>query len=209
MAIAIDVVLFDYGNVISRPQNHEGVARLKALTRANGDAYHALYWKDRFTYDRGTLTGTEYWTRFLATTGVPPTPGLIDDLVRTDVTSWLEFDERMAAWAGALHDAGIRRAILSNMPADVLAGLRRDHAEWLREFTAAVFSCETGTIKPEPAIFEHVLGLLGVPAGRVLFIDDVERNVAAAARRGLHAIQFESADRLRLDLDGAFDLPLP
>jgi putative hydrolase of the HAD superfamily len=208
-AIPVDVVLFDYGNVISRPQTQEGIGHLKALTKAPADRYHDLYWKDRFTYDRGTLSGSDYWTRMLAATGVPPAHALIDDLIRADVTSWLEFDSRIVAWTQALDQAGIGRAILSNMPADVLAGLRREHGAWLRGFTAAVFSCEVGTIKPEPAIFEHALQLLGVPAGRVLFIDDVEPNVAAAKRLGLHAIRFESADQLRRVLDGAFNLPLP
>jgi putative hydrolase of the HAD superfamily len=207
--ISIDVVLFDYGNVISRPQNRDGIARLKELTRTPADEFHALYWKDRFTYDRGHLTGVEYWTSLLTATGVPPTEKLIDELIRTDVASWLEFDERMAAWADALATRGVGRAILSNMPTDVLAGLRRARSGWLRAFTAAVFSCEAGAIKPEPAIFEHVLEMLALPAPRVLFIDDVDRNVEGARQLGLHALQFESADRLAHDLHGTFDLPLP
>jgi len=44
-----------------------------------------------------------------------------------------------------------------------------------------------GKLKPDAEYFEHVLDELGVPAHRVLFIDDNIINVDAAAKLGLHA----------------------
>lgn len=44
-----------------------------------------------------------------------------------------------------------------------------------------------GKLKPDAEYFEHVLAELGVPAHRVLFIDDNIINVDAAASLGLHA----------------------
>jgi glucose-1-phosphatase len=44
-----------------------------------------------------------------------------------------------------------------------------------------------GKLKPDAAYFAHVVEAVGVPAERVLFIDDNVINVEAAARLGLHA----------------------
>ena len=44
-----------------------------------------------------------------------------------------------------------------------------------------------GKLKPDADYFAHVVEAIGVPAGRVLFIDDNAINVEGAARVGLHA----------------------
>jgi putative hydrolase of the HAD superfamily len=61
-------------------------------------------------------------------------------------------------------------------------------------------SCYLGLRKPEPAIFRRALDILGRPPERILFIDDRQENVAAAADAGIGAIRFEGAARLRQDL---------
>ncbi len=54
-----------------------------------------------------------------------------------------------------------------------------------------------GKLKPDADYFEHVLDALGVPAERVLFIDDNAINVDAAARLGLHARRVAGVDGAR------------
>jgi putative hydrolase of the HAD superfamily len=46
-----------------------------------------------------------------------------------------------------------------------------------------------GFVKPDPRIYRHVLGVLGIPAGRVLYFDDSRENVAAARTLGIQAFQ--------------------
>src|SRR5271157_1717404 len=71
----------------------------------------------------------------------------------------------------------------------------------LRElFQVALSSCYLGLRKPEPAIYRRALDILGRPAGRGLFIDDREENVAGALAAGMKAIRFEGADALRSKL---------
>jgi putative hydrolase of the HAD superfamily len=41
--------------------------------------------------------------------------------------------------------------------------------------------------KPDPRAFEIALAAMGAPPERVLFLDDVAENVAAARGLGLHA----------------------
>ncbi|MGA3370725.1 MAG: HAD-IA family hydrolase [Terracidiphilus sp.] len=71
----------------------------------------------------------------------------------------------------------------------------------LRElFKVALSSCYLGLRKPEPAIYQRALDILGRPAERVLFIDDRAANVAAAVNAGMKAIRFEGAEALRREL---------
>ena len=51
-----------------------------------------------------------------------------------------------------------------------------------------VYSHEVGLAKPDPAAYEIVTARLGVKAGEVLFLDDVEANVVAARALGWHAV---------------------
>jgi|SRR5579863_4121151 len=53
-----------------------------------------------------------------------------------------------------------------------------------------VYSHEAGVAKPDQRIYAIACEQLGVQPEGVVFLDDVERNVAAAAAYGFHAIQF-------------------
>jgi putative hydrolase of the HAD superfamily len=56
-------------------------------------------------------------------------------------------------------------------------------------FDAIVVSCDVGKRKPDPRIFHLMLGMLGGLAPEdVLFVDDMEENVAGARRVGMAAI---------------------
>ena len=51
-----------------------------------------------------------------------------------------------------------------------------------------VYSHEVGLAKPDPRAYELVTRRLGVKAGEVLFLDDVDANVVAARELGWHAV---------------------
>lgn len=105
------------------------------LTRLSVAEFEHFYTQHRLAYDRGSLTGDAYWTELLSHTPFPPTPDLIDQLIHLDVVSWLQLDERMLQWAKRLKAAGVQTAVVSNMPPDVLAGVR-SKGHWLAMFDA-------------------------------------------------------------------------
>jgi putative hydrolase of the HAD superfamily len=67
-------------------------------------------------------------------------------------------------------------------------------------FTVALSSCYLGLRKPEAAIYQRALDILGRPADRILFIDDRPENVAGAEAAGIKAIRFEGVEALRREL---------
>ncbi len=67
-------------------------------------------------------------------------------------------------------------------------------------FKVALSSCYLGLRKPDAAIYETALDILGRPAKRVLFIDDRTENVNAAMQAGFKAIRFDGSADLRHEL---------
>jgi 2-haloacid dehalogenase len=67
-------------------------------------------------------------------------------------------------------------------------------------FDGIVVSGEIGLIKPDPAIFRHLLQRFGLQARECVFVDDVEANVCAARTVGMRGIRYHSSVQLRYDL---------
>ena len=57
-------------------------------------------------------------------------------------------------------------------------------------------------LKPEPAIYQHLVEATGIVPAESVFIDDLPRNVIAARESGLHAIQFTTPEACRAELRG-------
>ena len=105
----------------------------------------------------------------------------------------------MLAWQLELKRRGILTAILSNMGHDVLENMKREF-DWLSRFDVLAWSFQLHMVKPNPAIYRHVLGELGTRPEETLFLDDRLINIQAAQALGFQAIQFSSAAKLRDDL---------
>jgi len=72
-------------------------------------------------------------------------------------------------------------------------------------FDAALTSCYLGLRKPDPAIYERAVEIVGKPPERILFIDDRPENAAGAAAAGMVAIRFTGEAPLREELSKIFD----
>lgn len=88
-----------------------------------------------------------------------------------------------------------RLALLSNTDPIHVAHFEAHHS-FVRHFPVRVYSCRAGSSKPAPTIYHHTLRELAAMPDEALFIDDVRDNVSAAARLGIPAFQFTSAEEL-------------
>lgn len=94
---------------------------------------------------------------------------------------------------------GIHLFLLSNMPESTFNILVKRH-EFFAHFKQLVISGKILLLKPEPAIYKHLVEITGIVPDESVFIDDLTRNVAAARESGLHAIQFTTPDACRVEL---------
>ena len=109
-------------------------------------------------------------------------------------------DASMVALFRRLHADGVPTGLLSNSwggayPTDLFPDM----------FDAVVISSEVGMRKPEPRIFLHAAGLLGLEPQDCIFIDDIQANIAAAEQLGftgvLHIEAAGTAERVAELLD--------
>ncbi|MCP1625293.1 HAD family hydrolase [Pseudomonas nitroreducens] len=98
-----------------------------------------------------------------------------------------------------LHRGGVRLLALTNWSAETFP-VAQERFGFLDRFEGVLVSGQEGLMKPEPEIFQLLIRRYGLTPSRTLFIDDVQKNVDAAAAQGLQAAQFVNASRLRQDL---------
>jgi FMN phosphatase YigB (HAD superfamily) len=67
------------------------------------------------------------------------------------------------------------------------------HADVLGHFREIFFSSSIGLRKPDPEAYDHVVKSIGLPAGRIVFFDDLVENVESARARGLKAVHVKSS----------------
>jgi putative hydrolase of the HAD superfamily len=77
--------------------------------------------------------------------------------------------------------------------------LEKTHTFW-DVFEGRVISCRLQLCKPETGIYEHLLQTYGLDAKDTLFIDDVQKNLDAAARLGIQTLRFENAAQCEREL---------
>ena len=94
------------------------------------------------------------------------------------------------------HESGLRTALLSNS-----WGNDYPRDGWDEMFDVVVISGEVGMRKPEPGIYVHTLGLLGLEARECVFVDDLAANVAAAVAVGMVGVRHESYAQTLAELE--------
>lgn len=209
--MALRAVVFDYGMVLTGPQDPAAHAELIRITGLARDKFEHFYWQDRHDYDAGILSGIAYWQKFVHDAGLDFPDSTVRELNRIDVRVWSTVNSRMVAWQEQIRQRGLKRAILSNMGDSVHESIIVEHP-WINTFDVLIWSYELGIIKPNPAIYHAVLDKLQMQPEETIFIDDKEENTAAARAIGMQAITFSTADKLSEDLIAAGldkELPLP
>lgn len=193
----MDAVLFDMFGVIARNQGPEGRAAIERAAGFSGHGFWDAYWSARPGYDRGDLTGPEYWHAVAGRLGASFDGRQTEELVRLDLASWNRFDEEMVEFVAALAADGVPLGLLSNIPRELAGLFTEEHSRVMDLFSVLGLSCRLGAVKPEPEAYRWCLSGLGMPADRVLFVDDSEKNIVAARELGLQAHHFTSLPELR------------
>lgn len=179
----IDAILFDLGGVLIELA---GVEQMLAWCPAVGDT--AELWRRWLRsaavrrYETGGASREEFAAEIIGEFALP-----------VDAEAFLRVFER---WPRALYPGAT--ALLAELaPRFRLASVSNtNELHWARfcrdwsldtHFHHNFPSHEIGMLKPDAQYFAHVLAALGVPAERVLFVDDNVVNVDAAAGLGIVA----------------------
>ncbi len=196
---SIRAVILDYGEVLCHLPTSENIDFLSRTFQADSQTFLPMYLKTRAPYDRGDILPEEYWRHFATQAGVTLNDVTIQKLRDIDNQMWSRPNEPMIHWLRQIHAANFKTAILSNMPTDMATHVRKTFP-WIAEFDHHIFSAEVRAIKPDRAIYEHTMKVLGVKPQETIFIDDREENLTAARAIGIRALRYQGVELLRQDL---------
>lgn len=198
-------VVFDVGNVLlswdTRALLREHLPPGHDPERFRREIFEHRDWID---LDRGTLDEEEALLNFRARTGAPP--DLVARLVHASKAQLTPMPESLA-FLEELHRAGVALYVLSNMSHGTWEYLEPRH-DWWRRFHGIVISAQIQLVKPDLAIYRHLIDKWSLDARETVFFDDRPENVAGARAAGLQAHLFERCAPARaLVLDGRWRLP--
>ncbi|MDP5121851.1 MAG: HAD family phosphatase [Spirosomaceae bacterium] len=188
-----EAIIFDFGNVII---DIDFELMYKGFAEGSGKSIEVI--KNRMTesqvfrrYESGFFTDPEFREVIRQTIGFPFNDGEIDRI-----------------WNSMLlhippNRIELIRYLNTKYPVYLLSNTNALHINWCNEylkehfqvnhvndlFTKAFLSYEIELWKPDEAIYQHVLGEIGISADKVIFFDDNLSNIEAAKALGIQSVQ--------------------
>jgi len=197
--LSIKAVVFDYGNVISLPQDPKVMDELARRVGVEREKFVSALWSLRGDYDRGIISAKEYFKTVLNSLAVIMDEKSIEEIIEIDTNSWKNINTETEALMKELKAAGYMLGILSNVPHEFLAWAKKN----LPVFSlphVGLYSCEVNLVKPEEAIYRKLLSMLGIEANELVFFDDKAENIAGAKALGMEAILWVNVESARREL---------
>jgi putative hydrolase of the HAD superfamily len=193
-------VLFDLGGVVCRFLPERRLGLLASASAKPVEEIERLLCESGFSRrcDRGELGADEMYRETCRR-----------------LASSMRYAEFRGLWASAFEPDPAVLSLVDRIRPRRSTGLLTDNSALLQEalahelfevgrhFDMLLFSCELGRCKPELELFRAALGRAGRPPDEVLFVDDVQANVDAAASFGIAALRFTGAADLERELAAA------
>ncbi len=194
------VVLFDLGNVLVHIYPEAFLRTLGLDSPENRARYGPRVVDIVKEYERGRESTEQYLNRLealLAADGHRFTHDELTGAMLTVIGLPLEGMDELVRRVGERAHLGL----LSNTnPLHYHHCL--EHLPALRHIPVHFLSYQLLALKPEPAIYQGVIEATGLPAEEMLFIDDIEENVAGARTVGMQGVRFTSPSDLEDELRG-------
>ncbi len=203
----IRAVVSDFGGVLTAPLL-QGFARIQADTGVPAEAFGGALAAATATDGRNPLFELEVGAitegEFLATmerelARILDRPVTLHGFGERYMSA-LDANEALFAHYRALHERGLRFAMLTN-------NVREWEPLWRTKlpvdeiFETVVDSGFVGLRKPDRAIFALVLERLALPAEECVFVDDLAVNIEAARELGFAVVHYRDTEQAIAELD--------
>jgi HAD superfamily hydrolase (TIGR01509 family) len=185
----LKLYIFDMGGVVSL--NTDVSERIAERLGYVGAQWREMRHADIVALQAGSITAKEFWRRFFVVSGR-----------RVDEDLW-------ALYFHPQPDPEVIETIHElKSQARVVVGTNTIESHYLVHkengdydiFDEVYASQRIGLVKPDPAFYSYILDSEDCLPDQAAFVDDVEVNVAAARKLGIHGLLFTGADKLRRDL---------
>ena len=198
--MAIDKIVFDFGGVLMDEHMEEYFAKHGF---SKDDA--VFMWREVLgepDIATGKITAQEHYKKVLKT--CPDKHNLIEFAVNTDYKELFSLRPNVLQYIIEQREGGKKTYGLTNIEPRNIESLQRQYKEYATKkypsfeslFDGITTSYEAGVLKPDPKIFNKLFKDFGIKPSSALFIDDREKNIAAARGLGMNAIEWTKEDTL-------------
>ena len=192
----IELVAFDLGNVLCTVDEMTPAAKLAELSgRTQADVHDVVFGKQhKLLFENGRKSFEVHARQAISDLGITMSVSEFTDIYDSVL---IPLDEMypLVTRIAKTH----RIALVSNTSEP-----HWDYARRFLPFSArldpVIVSYSVGSMKPEPEFYEALLAQSGIPADRILFIDDLAVNIEAATKAGMIGHQFVSKTALKATL---------
>jgi FMN phosphatase YigB (HAD superfamily) len=173
-------VIFDMGRVLVHWDADATLAGLAEISHAEPAELRHLLEQLRYTLGTGALSAAAFHRLLVEQAGADPDW----DVFYPAFCRGLRRDDLALRYADSLAQRGVPLGIISNTNAAHVQWLHA-HLPELALFRSVIWSSAAGLLKPDRAIYELAGQQMALPAAQMMFIDDLEENVAGARATGL------------------------
>jgi len=198
----IRAVIFDMGGVLLRSEDNQPRQQLASwLGISTEELLHQVFGGEsaqRATV--GEISEQQHWRNVQAHFGLNDA-----QMVEFQRLFWAgdRVDGKLLQFIDGLRPQ-LRTALLSNAWDSARTVLNQRYGA-LYVFDEVIFSAEVHLAKPDPAIYQLILGRLGMQPQETVFVDDFVENIEAAKQLGIHAIRFFNAQQAMDDVRAALN----
>ncbi len=200
--LPVDVIFFDLGNVILPFNHHQIPVKLLPYSEEKNLKDSQEIFSYLFDSQKGTVS--------LYESGEISSEEFFHSLKESFHLS-LSFEEFIPIWDDIFVEnkevSEIIRSLNGKKRLGLLSNTNPLHFDYIVPrfpivmiFEKWILSHEVGFKKPAPEIFQKAIEWASVEPQRILFIDDLQKNVDVAHSLGMQSIHFISADRLKEEL---------
>ena len=192
----IDLVAFDLGNVLCTVDEISAAKELAAKINQRWEYVHEIVFGQvaKLRFERGEITFDDHAHDAIKTLRLDMSITELTEIYNNVIAP----SENMFPIVSQISKTH-RIALASNTS--------EPHWKYAQKFlpfssllNPVIVSYLVGTHKPEKAFYESLVNESGVPADRILFIDDLETNVEGARKAGIIGLQFSTLENLETAL---------
>lgn len=184
----IKQILFDCGGVLTELNFRDTMRKISGSDEI-ADYFMRHIWKPGSPwsrYDKGELNTQEILAELEKYMGAE-----YHSYLEKFVEVWIDAlppMDGMEEIVDTLHEQGYPCYLLSNFPERFAEMPARTPV--LRKLDGIVVSSRIHMLKPDPAIYLHAAGILGIDPGQTLFVDDTPKNIDGAMEAGMEGYLF-------------------
>ena len=197
-------VFFDLGNVLVRFSIDRLINQVSEVLGANRETTKDILFSDDLARksETGQVSQDMFFEHICSKVDSKPNPDKL--LAAVNDIFWL--NEPIVPITARLFEIGIPTGVLSNTSPWHWDYCKATFPTILRYIPGNhVLSFNAGAMKPDPAIYEYAFGIASravpkIERSEILFLDDLENNVAGAKQFGFAAVQYfpDSHDSISL-----------